>query len=311
MDIEYLLFLQNFRISINDSLTPFLEYLSLFAVTLIRLLPAFVYWCVDKKKGLFTIMAWNMSVAFNVLVKNIACVYRPWIREPKIIPAGDAIATAGGYSFPSGHTATVTPIYGSFAMFVKNRVWKIFWVLAIFVTMFSRNYLGVHTPQDVIVGFAIGCAALFVTCKIFAYIENKPEREDLILGIIFVLGLVVLIYTTYKSYPIDYDASGKILVKPDNMRRGAWADIGGLLAFVIARFCEKRWVKFSSTGVNARGIILAIIGMIPLSLMILYLKPVTVEIFGAFWGRLAYTASMIVYIVLIYPIVLKFFARNK
>jgi len=33
MDIQYLLFLQNFRNCINDALTPFMEMISLFAVT--------------------------------------------------------------------------------------------------------------------------------------------------------------------------------------------------------------------------------------------------------------------------------------
>ena len=36
MDIDYLLFLQNFRNSINDALTPFMEALSLYAVTYLR-----------------------------------------------------------------------------------------------------------------------------------------------------------------------------------------------------------------------------------------------------------------------------------
>lgn len=56
MDIEYLLFLQNFRNSINDALTPFMEGISFFAVNYIILLPAFLYWCIDKRKGLFVFL---------------------------------------------------------------------------------------------------------------------------------------------------------------------------------------------------------------------------------------------------------------
>ncbi len=78
MDIEYLLFLQNFRNSINDALTPFMEAISYFAVSV--------------------------------------CAYRPWIRDVRVLPAGDAIKTATGYSFPSGHTTTATPIYGGLAL---------------------------------------------------------------------------------------------------------------------------------------------------------------------------------------------------
>ncbi len=47
MDIQYLLFLQNFRNGINDALTPFMEMISLFAVTYLIIIHALVYWCVD------------------------------------------------------------------------------------------------------------------------------------------------------------------------------------------------------------------------------------------------------------------------
>ena len=53
MDIDILLILQEFRNSIGDALTPFLEWLSLFAVTYLPAVPAFLYWAVNKKKGLF------------------------------------------------------------------------------------------------------------------------------------------------------------------------------------------------------------------------------------------------------------------
>ena len=51
MDIDYLLLLQRFRENINDALTPFMEYVSLFAVTFLIMIPVFVYWVVDKKKA--------------------------------------------------------------------------------------------------------------------------------------------------------------------------------------------------------------------------------------------------------------------
>ena len=42
MDIEYLLLLQNFRNAINDALTPFMEMISLYAITTLCIVPAFV-----------------------------------------------------------------------------------------------------------------------------------------------------------------------------------------------------------------------------------------------------------------------------
>jgi hypothetical protein len=82
MDIDYLLLLQRFRENINDALTPFMEYVSLFAVTFLIMIPVFVYWVVDKKKGLYTLVSYYLCCGFNAMLKLTACIYRPWIGMP-------------------------------------------------------------------------------------------------------------------------------------------------------------------------------------------------------------------------------------
>ena len=179
MDIDYLLLLQRFRENINDALTPFMEYVSLFAVTFLIMIPVFVYWVVDKKKGLYTLVSYYLCCGFNAMLKLTACIYRPWIRDARIKPAGDAITTATGYSFPSGHTVTAGPIYGGLA--VSAWSWKK-WISVILVflallTGFSRNYLGVHTPQDVAVGMLESVLWLFLTMKIFGTLKRIRQRR--------------------------------------------------------------------------------------------------------------------------------------
>ena len=78
MDITYLLWLQDFRNSINDAWTPFMEWVSTFGTRGILFLPAILYWCIDKKKGLFVFYALKISHTINSVVKLTACVYRPW-----------------------------------------------------------------------------------------------------------------------------------------------------------------------------------------------------------------------------------------
>ena len=43
MDIQYLLFLQNFRNNINDALTPFMEWASMFATTYLILFAIYLF----------------------------------------------------------------------------------------------------------------------------------------------------------------------------------------------------------------------------------------------------------------------------
>lgn len=311
MDIEYLLLLQNFRNSINDAWTPFMEDISLFAISYILLLPVFVYWCLNKKAGLFTLFALNISWTMNALVKLTCCVYRPWIRDARIIPAGDAISTAGGYSFPSGHTMMAGPVYGGLAVYTRKIKWLCgLFVLAILVTMFSRNYLGVHTPQDVVVGLILSVVALYIAHWIMSFLERNPEKENIMLFVLFVIGIASLVYVNVKPYPMDY-VDGKLLVDPARMKRDAWGDIGGFLAFIPAYYIEKRYIKFQATGFNVKGVILCVIGLIPFVLIISGLSKITVGMFGEYWGRLANRTVMMFYVVVIWPTVIKLFTRKS
>lgn len=310
MDIEYLLFLQNFRISINDSLTPFVEALSFFAVHYIVLLPVFIYWCLDKKKGMFILFAFRIGTLINAAVKLTACVYRPWVKDPRIIPAGDAIATAGGYSFPSGHTMMSTPIYGGLAIYTRKIKWlSALFVLAIFATMFSRNYLGVHTPQDVLVGFVLGMLSIYISHSMFKYFKRYPEKENKILFFCVLIGLAVFAYINLKPYPMDY-VDGKLLVDPDQMTIDAWGDVGGFIALTIAYYIEKNFIKFQPTGFNFKGVLFNVIGLIILGLMIYGLKPIIVSYTNVHSGRLLYETVMTFFFVIVWPIVLKIFCSN-
>ena len=179
MDIEYLLLLQKLRELTNDILTPFMELISLFAVSYLVFIPVLVYWIFDKKKGLFPLASFYFVIGINAVVKLTACIYRPWIRDVRVLPAGDSIRTATGYSFPSGHTATAGPICGGLSkVFSDSKKWisRICMILLL-ITAFSRNYLGVHTPQDVLFALAESFLGICAMDRIFRYIENNPEKE--------------------------------------------------------------------------------------------------------------------------------------
>jgi len=312
MDIEYLLFLQRFRESINDSLTPFMEGISLFAVTYLIMLPVFVYWVVSKRKGLYTLVSYYLCCGFNAIVKLTVCAYRPWIRDARVHPAGDAITTATGYSFPSGHTVTAGPIYGGLA--VVSWSWKKFVsvILGIFLllTAFSRNYLGVHTPQDVFVGICESVFWLIIVAKIFTYLDEHPEKENLLLLICFILGWLGIVYITFKPYPMDY-VDGKLLVDPQKMMNDGYGDICLLIAFPVARYIEKRWIGFQAPGLKGAGLAAGIVGLIPLFLMIKFMRPALDGVLGTHWGHFANTFIIVLYCIALWPLVIKAVSKTE
>ena len=312
MDIEYLLFLQRFRESINDSLTPFMEGISLFAVTYLIMIPVFVYWVVSKRKGLYTLVSYYLCCGFNAIVKLTVCAYRPWIRDARVHPAGDAITTATGYSFPSGHTVTAGPIYGGLA--VVSWSWKKFVsvILGIFLllTAFSRNYLGVHTPQDVFVGICESVFWLIIVAKIFTYLDEHPEKENLLLLICFIVGWLGIAYITFKPYPMDY-VDGKLLVDPQKMMNDGYGDICLLIAFPFARYIEKRWIGFQAPGLKGAGLAAGIAGLIPLFLMIKFMRPALDGVLGTHWGHFANTFIIVLYCIALWPLVIKAVSKTE
>ena len=95
------------------------------------------------------------------------------------------------------------------------------------------------------------------------------------------------------------------------MTRDAWGDVGGLMALAAAWYVEKRWVRFSSVGRDTRGVVLCVLGMIPLCWMISSLTGVTVGWFGHHWGRLVQRTILIFYVIVLWPLAMKLCGGGK
>ena len=89
----------------------------------------------------------------NKLLKPLFDRTRPYYvldYEPLIPPVGDA-------SFPSGHTAV--SFAAATAIYAINRKWGIAAYAFAVLMGFSRLYLGVHFPLDVLGGAVVGTVA--------------------------------------------------------------------------------------------------------------------------------------------------------
>ncbi|MBR1708639.1 MAG: phosphatase PAP2 family protein [Clostridia bacterium] len=315
MDIQYLLMLQNFRNSIQDAWTPFMEFVSMFATTYLILIPVFYYWNRDKRKGLYVLVSYYFCMLLTPLIKLTACVYRPWIRDSRIIPAGDSISTATGYSFPSGHTSTAGPLAGGIAVNEwrnkKTRWVSVLFVAFVLLTGFSRNYLGVHTPQDVFVAITLSVLSLIVTAKLFQYLDEHPEKEDWFLLGGFILCWAGILYITVKRYPMDINAEGKLLVDPQKMMNDGYGDIGKVIGFIIARFVEKKWIRFKPLKSGWKSVVICLLGLIPMVLLKTYLRPVMTAWLGSHWGKLAFSVIYAFYYIALFPLVLKLCSHGE
>ena len=99
-------------------------------------------------------------------------------RPSGLIPA----ATEASLSFPSMHATLAVALYGFLAYVLAKRYPRhaaaitILAVLGIFAIGFSRLYLGVHFPTDVLAGFVLGGVWLLAGIKISYAIRNGIVR---------------------------------------------------------------------------------------------------------------------------------------
>ena len=254
MDIEYLLALQQLRAQLGDPVETFMLVFSYVADgPALVALALIIYWCIDKRIGLFAIGSMATGTFVSQHLKNILCVYRPWIRDPRIIPSTGAIDGAAGYSFPSGHVTGATTTFGAIGWLCrkKHKVIAVLCLLAILVIAFSRNYLGVHTPQDVIVAFLISIIMIALVNKYLSWIERcdamtPGHNKDLVTTIIVeVVCIASIAIIAFKSYPMDY-VNGALLVDPVEMQKGSFEAVGMLGGVTLGWLLERRFVGFET-----------------------------------------------------------------
>lgn len=314
MDIEYLLILQKFRGVTESYLAPLMNWVTKFAISFWPLAFIFmVYWSIDRKIGRRMICGCALGSFMNGFLKLTFCVYRPWIRDARIIPYGDSMVAATGYSFPSGHSTAATCYYGSMAIWLRKKYKALtgFLIFMILLTMFSRNYLGVHTPQDVLVG----CLATFVMLYCGYAIENwsdkNPAKRDytvLIAGI--VLCVAALIYYLTKNYPHDYKPDGSLIVDPKKMLPDSFEGLGWVVSFCICRLIERRGYDFESELDWKVRFIIGFFALMPL----MWWNNHIISIFYG-WnlrclGKFVWTSVMPLYAMVFVPFVMKKVAKT-
>lgn len=307
MDIQYLLFLQGLRTATGGVFDEFFNALSKFAVDILPFLPYIVFWCVDKKWGYRFIATTWIGEVLNGIIKLTVCAYRPWIRSPEINPAGDSKTAATGYSFPSGHTLASTMHYGNTAVWQwSKRKWlSIVCIVLIVLTGFSRNFLGVHTPQDVLVGWTEGVLLIIIVGLAQRKLEGKEKAKDILtlVGVLVVIGTIL--YITLKPYPMDY-VDGKLLVDPQKMQNDCFKACGAFLGFLVGSFIERHYIHFEIPKRSPQLPILACVGFALMFAWKELFAPATiVAMWGGHWGNFIARMIMVLFALMIWPLVIR------
>lgn len=127
-----------------------------------------------KSEAATIAIAGSGAVGLNILLKQLFARDRPQLWERAV--------DVRFYSFPSGHAMVSMVMYGLFGYFLAARFPKQKWwiysltIVLIAVIGFSRLYLGVHWPTDIIAGYTAGLVWL-IACISSLEIWKEYQRS--------------------------------------------------------------------------------------------------------------------------------------
>lgn len=312
MDISVLLGLQDFRNGAGGFLAEFLKKMTFLGeINTILVILAVIYWCVHKELGTYLMMGWSGNRLLNGALKISFCAYRPWIRDARVIPYGDSITTATGYSFPSGHTMNAGTLFGGVAVRKGTaRGLRILLFVMVALVALSRNYLGVHTPQDVLVGAVASILMMWLTDRLMAWIAAHPDKDWIVACAGIGLSVLLAVYAAVKAYPADYDELGKLIVDGSKMANDTFKGVGWVIAFLTGWILERRFVGFSTEVPLAQKLTRCAAGILGFYAVTTILVPLIKDWLAGPSGIMISSFLQMLYISFIFPWFVKRFEKT-
>lgn len=216
MELEILKSIQSIS---NNFFDVFFEIITIFGEELF-IIPvlAVIYWGIDKRFGEYIGFSIFSSLLVNNFLKDIFKFNRP-IGEENIRSL--RVETATGYSFPSGHSQGAGTFYSSLSFYIRKKTIYFFSFIMIILIGFSRLYLGVHYPKDVLVGIILGVFISYITYFFYYRVLSRNKMYIILLMIFAPLLLFVESADFYKIY-------------------------GSYFGFVLGIILEKKYINFNT-----------------------------------------------------------------
>jgi membrane-associated phospholipid phosphatase len=181
VDISLFIAINDFHIKLPVMVDQFMIVITLYGREILLPFVLLLIFILGGKNGRKTVIITGISILILIPIVSIT---KDYIERPRpFVPGFDPLMSADtNYSFPSGHSTLI--IAGSITPLIlfkgNKKCIKILLIVLVIdagLVSFSRIYVGVHYPFDVLGGFFLGSGiSLFIICLI----DSIPKIRTII-----------------------------------------------------------------------------------------------------------------------------------
>ena len=271
--MEFLYLLEKIRNPFFDGLFSLITHLG--SETLFLAIAIVIFWCISKNTGYYLMTVGFFGTLVNQFLKIVCQIPRPWVKDPNFTIVESAREEATGYSFPSGHTQSVTASLGCPAR-KSNKLWvRVLCISLILLTAFSRMYLGVHTPWDVGFSLVFGTVLVFALYPVFEKGEKNPKCIYIAMGSLTVLSLAYALFVEFYPWAADVDASNLA-----SALKNGYLLFGCGCGMTLSYYLERKYINFETKAPLKAQILKVALGLACTLAVKAGLKPIISPIFG-------------------------------
>lgn len=189
MDIQAILdFDKDLLLWFNGSESVFMDNLMLVMTSGLTWIPLYLSLLYVVVKNNETMVQIFIVIGCTLLCVCLAdgmsdLIVKPLVKRPR--PSNDPIIKytvsvvdnmrGSGFSFFSAHASNTFAIALFFTMLIRNKILSFTLLMWSLLNCYTRMYLGLHYPIDILVGLAWGTVSAIVSYVVYSFVYNKFE----------------------------------------------------------------------------------------------------------------------------------------